>query len=222
MAAMKVGTDSILLGAWAESHKTSRILDIGSGTGLLALMMAQKYPDAIIDAVELDRSAYNQSILNFEKSQWSNRVKAHHTDIQEYHPHHAYDLIICNPPFFTEGLNAASQARDKARNALFLKQDQLAHSAFRLLDIHGRFFIILPITIGEQFCQLAKKYELFLTKKINVYTRVGNPVERLLLMFEKKKRIFEVEELTIHLENSLNNAYSDEFISITKDFYLYM
>lgn len=220
--AMKVGTDGVLLGAWISlEHKPNSILDIGTGTGLIALQMAQRSNAEIIDAIEVDESAYEQCVTNFEASPWADRLFCYHAGLDEFvdEVDDQYDLIVSNPPFYAEEMASGNASRDQARQTSSLPFDELLEGVSKLLSIEGRFSVIIPYKEETNFVKLAGAFGLF-QKRI---TRIkGNPdasIKRSLLEFSFKKKTPEMNELVIELER---HQYTKAYIDLTKDFYLKM
>ncbi|NKI30801.1 tRNA1(Val) (adenine(37)-N6)-methyltransferase [Croceivirga thetidis] len=220
--AMKVGTDGVLLGAWASlDHNPKSILDIGSGTGLIALQMAQRSTAELIDAIELDENAFEQCVENFEASPWSDRLFCYHASFQEFiaEMDEPYDLIISNPPFYKEDVPSRNFERDKARQSQSLPFDVLLEGVSKLLSVSGQFAVVVPFAIQDDFCSIASSYDLFPLKITHVKGNYNSPFKRSLLQFSKNKIEVKVEELVIEKERHL---YTDSYINLTKDFYLKM
>lgn len=217
--AMKVGTDGVLLGVWADAAMGGRILDIGTGTGLIAIMLAQRSTDAIIDAVEIDAEAYEQALGNMENSPWTDRLHVIHDSIQNYSKtaQAHYDLIVSNPPFFSGGTFSDRQDRTSVRHTVKLPHGDLLQAGRKLLNPQGKFCVILPYLEGLRFVELAKTYRLHCTKMNEVRPRKEKPVERLLLQFEMEPKAVVIEELTIH---DAGDDYTQEFIALTNEFYM--
>lgn len=217
-SAMKVGVDGVLLGAWSAAENPKRILDIGSGTGLIALMLAQRFETAEITAVEINRSAFEESEFNFRNSPFSDRMKAVNLPIQEFEDENKFDLIVSNPPYFEPNHNDGTD-RSLARQKAELSFEELCKSVERLTDTTGNFGLILPYLSEDEFISIASKNQLF-PKKI---TRVkGNPqaeVKRSLILFSGTKSDIEFDELTIEKSR---NVYTEEYVGLTKEFYLKM
>jgi len=217
-AAMKVGVDGVLLGAWASAESPKRILDIGSGTGLIALMLAQRFENARITAVEINRSAFEESEFNFNNSPFSDRMKAVNLPIQEFKDENKFELIVSNPPYFKPNHDNGSD-RSLARQQTELSFEDLSKSVEKLLVTAGNFGLILPFESENDFIRIASKNLLY-PKKI---TRVrGNPqaeVKRSLMLFSNTKSDTEIDELTIEKSR---NVYTEEYIGLTKEFYLKM
>ncbi len=220
-SAMKVGTDGVLLGAWADVSAVNRILDIGTGTGLIAIMAAQRTNNkAVIDAVEIEASSYQQAFLNFKNSPWSNRLNAHHSSFQDFYKNQQvkYDAIVSNPPYFLNGLKAKAESRTQARHADYLPFEELLEGASKLLSNTGTLSVILPIEEGELFIRLARLSGFSLKRKISVLPNPGKPAKRYLLEFSMQ--ICDLHLSDLRLENGQRHVYSPEYIQLTKDFYL--
>lgn len=215
--AMKVGLDSMLLGAWADTGNATHVLDIGTGTGLLALMMAQRLPEAQITAVDIHPSAVQQANENFERSRWAKRLTAVQANICHYHPPRSFDLIICNPPYFAVGVATSSRARDIARATHELTHEQLVQVVQKMLGRNGRFSLILPAKTSPTFQQLAQAQGLHMVCQTIVRPLPHKPPHRHLLAFAKQKRVCQKDELTIEVKH---HQYTDPFVNMTKPFYL--
>ncbi|WP_321515165.1 methyltransferase [Marinifilum fragile] len=220
-SAMKVGTDGVLLGAWTDVEKSERILDVGTGTGLIAIMLAQRTNSEVrIDAVEIDDSAYQQAMENINACQWTNRIFGVHESFQELcaHSKEKYDAIVSNPPYFMNGLDAKEESRTKARNADHLPFEELLEGAKKLLNPEGTFSVVLPIEEGNYFMRLAKLSGFSLKRKCHVLPNPGKPAKRYLLEFSLKECNTLEEELIV--ENGQRHVYSPQYIELTKEFYL--
>lgn len=215
--AMKVGTDGVLLGAWFKTPEGD-ILDIGTGTGLIALMAAQRTKTALIDAIEVEQEAFKQASENIKNSNWSNRIAAHNCSIQNYHPRKKYDLIISNPPFFVDSTKAPNSERNKARHTDELSFSDLINAVNRLLNHDGFFSLILPIAESEHFIELANDQNLYLNRTCIVKPNPVKPAKRVLMEFSFYKKDLIQDELTIETET--RHQYTKEYISLTQDFYL--
>jgi tRNA1Val (adenine37-N6)-methyltransferase len=219
---MKVGTDGVLLGAWASlDHHPNSILDIGTGTGLIALMLAQRSDAATIDALEIDEAAYEQCVDNFEASPWGDRLFCYHAGLDEFidDMEYQYDLIISNPPFYSEDVTSGNDARDVARQNQSLPFEELIEGVSLLLSPEGVFSTIVPYKEEQRFIALAAETGLY----AQYITRVkGNPssvIKRSLLQFTFNKNEVLKDELTIEMER---HQYTPEYIALTKAFYLKM
>lgn len=223
--AMKVGTDGVLLGAWTPIfHKPFNILDIGAGTGLIALMLAQRSDAQQIDAVEIDEEAYEQCVENFEQSPWNDRLFCYHASIDEFteeffEDEEEYDLIVSNPPFYSENYSSGYEKRDQARLQEALPFDELIESAQALLSEKGIFAVIIPHKEEENFIDLAESVGLFPLKITRVKGNTVSEIKRSLIAFSRFKQELIIDALTI--ETTRHN-YTQEYINLTKDFYLKM
>lgn len=217
--AMKVGTDAVLLGSWVNTSHTKNILDIGTGTGIITLMLAQK-SDAIIDAIDIDANACMQALQNASNCRWKDRIHIHHISLQQFasSSNHKYDLIVSNPPYFVDSSKALEESRTNARHTDQLPFDDLLNGVLNLLSPDGKFYVILPTKESQVFREMAEKQNLFLTKLTRVITRTDKPEKRQLMKFEYTKK--EVEEDAIIIEKEGRHCYTDEYIELTKDYYL--
>ena len=218
--AMKVGTDAVLLGAWsALDHMPNTILDIGSGTGILALIMAQRSTAELIDALEIDADAYEQCVHNFETSDWGDRLFCYHASLDEFvdEIEDTYDLIISNPPFYTDHFKSRNEARNKARFEDALPFEELLTSASKLLSVTGQLNVIIPFSEEINFISLAKNVDLYPIRILRVRGQEESPVKRSLISFTFQENKIEVSELTIEITR---HHYTHDYINLTKDFYL--
>lgn len=217
--AMKVGTDAVLLGSWVNSSNAKTILDIGTGTGIIALMLAQK-SGARIDAIDIDMSAYVQATENVNNCDWKDRIEVHHISLQQFakESDHKYDLIVSNPPYFIDSSKALEESRTNARHTDQLPFNELLDGVLKLLNPAGKFYVILPTKESEQFREEAEKHKLFLTKLTRVITRTDKPEKRLMMRFEFIQRAFSESSITI--EKDERHSYTDEYKDLTKDYYL--
>jgi len=222
-SAMKIGTDGVLLGAWAPiNEQTYSILDVGSGTGIIALMLAQRSDADQIDAIEIDENAYEQTVENFENSPWSDRLFCYHAGLDEFmeEPEDEYDLIVSNPPFYTENYLSGDQQRDQARFTESLPFEDLVEAADLLLSENGVFAIIIPYKEEAKLIALAKDFDLFPMKITRVKGTPTTEIKRTLLAFSRNTtENFPVDELIIEIGR---HEYTPEYINLTKDFYLKM
>lgn len=221
--AMKIGTDGVLLGAWAPiENQPFSVLDIGAGTGIIALMIAQRSHAEQIDALEIDENAYEQAVENFENSPWSDRLFCFHAGLDEFmdEPEDEYDLIVSNPPFYTEDYQSGNEQRDLARFSDALPFEDLVEAAELLLSENGIFAVIVPFKEEEKLIALANQFDLFPMKITRVKGTPATETKRSLLAFSRTPiEDFLVDELII--ETSRHN-YTEDYISLTKDFYLKM
>lgn len=219
---MKVGTDGVLLGAWAPiDHTPYSILDIGAGTGVIALMLAQRSYAEQIDGIEIDEDAYEQAVDNFENSPWADRLFCYHAGLDEFmdEPEDEYDLIVANPPFYSDGYFSDDEQRNKARFTESLPFEDLAEASGLLLSENGVLAVIIPFKEEEKFIALAKEEELYPFKITRVKGTPATEVKRSLMAFSRDKKETAIDELTIEIER---HNYTDAYISLTKDFYLKM
>jgi tRNA1Val (adenine37-N6)-methyltransferase len=215
--AMKVGTDGVLLGAWSKVLE-GNVLDIGTGTGLIALMLAQRTKTALIDAIELDKIASQEAQENFSNSDWSNRLTIFNTAAQDYQPTKKYELIVSNPPYFIDATKAPENNRNTARHTDNLSFSELIEIVKKLLVEDGIFSLILPINEANQFIELASEQNLFLNRRCLVKPNSNKAPKRVLMEFCFTKTKTLEETLTIETEN--RHEYTKEYISLSKDFYL--
>lgn len=217
--AMKVGTDAVLLGSWVNASNAKTILDIGTGTGIIALMLAQKSP-ARIDAIDIDLNAYIQATENVNDCNWKDRIEVHHISLQQFakESDHKYDLIVSNPPYFVDSSKASEESRTNARHTDQLPFKDLLDGVLKLLSPTGKFYVILPTKESELFKEAAEKNKLFLTKATRIITRTDKPEKRLLMRFEFIQRAFSEDSITI--EKDERHSYTDEYKELTKDYYL--
>jgi len=222
---MKVGTDAVLLGAWCSLETCpDTILDVGSGTGLVSLMLAQRSDAETIDAVEIDPNAYEQSVANFEKSDWSDRLFCYHCSYQDFSEEmkeedEEYDLIISNPPFYNDNFETNDTSRNTARFTSALSFKELLESTSKILSDSGVFTIIIPFKEEVTFVSLAGKYKLFLNRVCRVRGTDNSETKRSMLEFSFHLK--ELEETTIVIEKG-RHEYTKEYVILTKDFYLKM
>ena len=214
--AMKVGTDGVLLGAWVEIGDAQQILDIGTGTGLIALMLAQK-SIASIDAIDIDRPSFEQATQNARISPWSDRVRVIHSSLQDFKPGYRYDLIVSNPPYFIDSYAAPGEARNLARSAsASLSYDELLKGVVRLLSNTGRFSVILPHKEGQIFRDKAEQNGLFCNKLLNIKTGREKPYKRVMMEFSRREEELHETELVLHFDE---RNFTDEYKSLTRDYY---
>ncbi|GGK22573.1 tRNA1(Val) (adenine(37)-N6)-methyltransferase [Yeosuana aromativorans] len=219
---MKIGTDSVLLGAWTSLKTNPKsILDIGAGTGILALMLAQRSAAELIDAIEIDEDAYEQCVDNFEQSPWGDRLFCYHAALEELVDEFEdqYDLIISNPPFYSEDYKTDNGKRDMARFSDALPFEHLLDSVSKLLSKEGVFSVIIPFKEEKTFIALASKFKLFLNRMLYVKGAPTSETKRSLLEFSFRESAIETQELVIE---TARHQYTEDYINLTKDFYLNM
>ena len=216
--AMKVGTDGVLLGAWTNVNTSQKILDIGTGSGLVALMLAQRC-EASITAIDIDSEAVEQTKINIEASNWKDRMEVFHTDLCNFSPQYQFDTIVSNPPYFVDSLKCDDTQRNTARHNDTLTSEQLFGNVSQMLCQEGEFSLIIPFEQTDSAISIAEKYELYPTRHTRIITRPGLPPKRSLLAFKKHPEKYMPQDLVIELER---HVYSAEYIALTKEFYLKM
>jgi tRNA1Val (adenine37-N6)-methyltransferase len=218
---MKIGTDGVLLGAWTDINNAESILDIGAGTGVIALMLAQRSNADVIDAIEIDSNAYEQCVENFESSLWGDRLYCYHAGLDEFieEIEDLYDVIVCNPPFYTESVTSGDLQRDQARQNEFLPFNELLEGVSVLISENGIFCTIIPFKEKDDFIRIAATFDLFPSRCLHVKGNSAAEIKRVLLEFSKQKKAFEVQDLTIEKER---HVYTMDYINLTKNFYLKM
>jgi len=223
--AMKVCTDACLFGAWTASYLSSAgfagqaILDIGSGTGLLSLMLAQQLPNAHIDTVELDTTAAIQAEQNFQSSPWKERIQMYQADIKEISLKKKYDFIISNPPFFENDLKTNSAARNLALHSQALSLEELINTVSGLISVDGEFGVLLPFHRSSYFEAIAAKQNFYTVTRISIRQTPHHDYFRSILCFSKKSKI--TRETSITIKDELNE-YSVAFSQLLKDYYLFL
>jgi len=216
-SAMKVSTDSVLIGAWATVDKARVILDIGTGTGVIALMMAQR-SSATVEAVEIDVDASQEALFNFNQSLWADRLTLLNDDFSIFANQRArsYDLIVSNPPFFADSVKSKEKALAVARHTDYLSHKQLLAGAKNLLSPKGRLSVILPYSCFADFKEEARLFGFFLKRKTAVIPKVGKVPKRVLLELCLEPCYPELEELTVL---NVDGSYTLEYKSLTTEFY---
>lgn len=223
-SAMKVGTDGVLLGAWTPlENQPFNILDIGSGTGLIGLMLAQRSDAQQIDAIEIDENAYEESVENFENSPWNDCLFCYHADLTEFteevFEEEEYDLIVSNPPFFTDAYKSKDNSRDLARFEDALPFEELIECSSALLSEHGVFAVIIPFKEEERFVSICQTFDLFPFQITHVKGTPETEIKRSLLAFSFEEKSAEISTIIIETER---HQYTDEYINLTRDFFLKM
>lgn len=219
---MKIGTDAVLLGAWCglENNPFS-VLDIGAGTGVLSLMLAQRSNAELIDAIEINDSAYEQCVDNFEQSPWGDRLFCYHASLNQLTEEieDKYDLIISNPPFYSEDYKTENESRDLARFSDAMPFENLIESVSILLSENGIFSVIIPFKEEKTFIDLASKAGLHPNKILRVKGNSSSEIKRSLIAFSFRESEFIIDELIIE---TARHQYTQDYINLTKDFYLKM
>ena len=225
--AMKVGTDGVLLGAWAPRSAIYRILDIGTGSGLIALMLAQRCTDAQIDAIDIDADACAQAAGNFASSPWADHLHATHCSLQDWQMVNGkckngklYDLIVSNPPYFVDSLKNPDAARSTARHNDTLPFGELVTISAKLLAPGGTLAIIVPAEVEELLQDLAAAHQLQCSQRCYVHPKPGRPAKRVLLAWQRSSsEIREIRTEQLTLENE-QGGRSEAYRQLTRDFYL--
>jgi tRNA1Val (adenine37-N6)-methyltransferase len=218
--AMKVGTDGVLLGAWVDVHHAGRILDVGTGTGLIAMMMAQRC-DALIDGVELDESASTQAEENTAACPWGKRIRVHHGSFQHFSSTNTeqYDLIVSNPPFFRNSLKSPESLRSLARHDDKLNYESLLFYTAKLLSANGRLAVIIPANELIRFVGLAYFHDLHPLRQTLVCPYPGKDISRCLAEFSWDKQARCIKNgLTI--KERINGPYTQDYMALTRTYYL--
>lgn len=219
--AMKVGTDGVLLGAWCP--KGTHILDIGTGSGLIALMAAQRFPEASVDAIDIDEAAVEQAQENFAASPWADRLHAYKAKVQNWQMENGndkrYDLIVSNPPYFQNSLKNPDKARQAARHTDTLSFVELFRHSARLLSGNGVLALVLPAEAEQEVRGLAAAELFSLTHITRVYSKESKPARRVLLTFTRQPSAILPAEDSLVLENEIGGR-SAAYQELTKDFYL--
>lgn len=215
--AMKVGTDGVLLGAWAAAENVHRVLDVGCGSGLIALMLAQRFTHAAVVAVEIDGNAALQARENVSSSPWESRIEVVQSDFRAYTSERLFDLIVSNPPYFVDSLLPPSKDRSLARHATGLNYEVLFSHGRELLAEDGRFCVILPAELESLAVDAAFRHGLHADRKLCVYTKQGKPLRRVLLSFSTS-----IEPCTTEILCLMNadGSYSEAYKTLTGDFYI--
>lgn len=220
--AMKIGTDGVLLGAWTPlDHNPESILDIGAGTGVLALMMAQRSEAMLIDALEIDENAYEQAVENFERSDWGDRLFCYHAAfdefVEEMQDEEKYDLIISNPPFYSAEFTSENDQRNQARFAEALPFDELLDGVSKLLASEGIFSLIIPYSEEEKFLNLAAESRLFPKKITRMKGHKDAEIKRSLINLQFQQETPEINELVLEISR---HHYTKEYRDLVSAFYL--
>ena len=214
----KVGTDAVLLGSWVDIHQVRTILDVGTGSGVIALMLAQRTDgDVHIDAIELEKEEASQAKENVLRSPWPNKISVVEKSIQAFNPDIKYDLMVSNPPFFTNSLLPPSVHRVRTRHTEQLTHHELIDHAIRLINPSGTLAVILPVAEGNNFKQLIFKKGWQVKRQLAFYSRKEKPQERWLFEFGIHPNPPQEEKLVLH---KTGNLKSNDYIKLTEDFYL--
>ena len=218
-SAMKVGTDGVLLGAWADACGADYILDIGTGTGLISLMMAQRF-NANIVGVEIEQNSYKEAVENINNSKWKDRIKIQHTSFQEFakSTKKKFDCIVANPPYFANSLKTPDSNRNFARHTDSLSFEDLLFGVYVTLSPKGKFTLIIPFSNKDSFIKLANKVSLFCTRQLIIKSKPELEPKRIIMEFGFDKK--EIDSNILIVENAKRHDYTDDYINLTKEFYL--
>lgn len=217
-SAFKIGTDGVLLGAYADVSNASFILDVGTGTGLIALMLAQRC-GAEIHAIEPDRESWLQACRNISDSKWSGRIKAENTDVQSYKQgDFKFDLIVTNPPYFSDSLKNPDTRKASTRHKDTLPNSELLEAVSALLNNAGKFQIILPYAEGNIFIAEAQEYGLYCNAIFKIKPLPTSEIRRMILTFSKER--LKVIEKFLTIERGVRHEFTEDYKNLTKDFYL--
>lgn len=219
--AMKVGTDGVLIGSWCDVSGVKTVLDVGCGTGLIAIMVAQRSSsETTITGIEIDGEAATQAQENASECRWCAQIKIEHTRMQEYKPQEAIDLIVSNPPYFTNALKAPDEKRSAARHNDGLSIEELVHFAKKHLSSKGRLAVVLPCEEAKRLIGEATACGLYLQRSTTVLTKAGKKAKRMLLEVGRIKPNSPTED-TLVLAEGADNKMTPQFKSLVRDFYLY-
>jgi tRNA1Val (adenine37-N6)-methyltransferase len=211
----RVGTDGVLLGALASTSNASKVLEVGTGTGLISLMLAQRISRAEFLGIDINEDAVDLTRINFENSPFKTRLKNIQQDFKNFESEEKFDLIVSNPPYF----EASDSEKDKiARQTVELNFQQLIFKSSKLLSESGVFSVIIPVEAGEVFIELAKENQLFLIKRINIIGIENSKIKRLVFEFSLTEKT--VEESEFIIEKS-PRTYSDQYLELTKEFHVF-
>lgn len=213
---MKVGTDSMLLGALVKADDPHTILDIGTGTGVIALMLAQRFVGAEIIGLEIDQKACDEAEFNFQKSSWGNRLSSVNEDVLKANFDQPFDLIVSNPPYYENSLLSENERNSRAKHAAFLPVSALLKKVSTLLTENGKFWVIVPSENSESWIESASVNQLFLNQSVSIFGKEGQGQKRAVLVFGREQRVSEKSSLTVRNEKG---AYTKEYIELTKEFH---
>jgi len=215
---MKVGTDSVLLGAWCDGNQARNILDLGTGTGILALMLAQRFPDTRITAIEVNPDAYEEAVHNVASSAWAGRIETIHQDLAQYNPTEKFDLIIANPPFFHSDLKSTKAGKATARHAAHFDAKSFA-ACSRWLSSIGKLAGVYPVDVFQRFEKEMDVLGFHPSRIMKVHPIPEKPPHRILFEFSRQKmRNAGMDSIVIESEG--RHGYSEKYRELTRDFYL--
>ena len=212
--AMKVGTDAVLLATLPKFIAAHSILDIGTGTGVLSLMLAQQFPTAQITALEIEESAAMQAAENFANAKWSSNIKCQQVNFETFESNQTFDLIITNPPYFIDALKSTDQAKNTARHATTDMLNRWLAKSYQLLSNNGKFSIILPAS-SQEITEIAIKNGFFITELIDIHSFEDSPVIRQIFILTKVKQELKRNRFWIY---KAQNEYSDAYIEHLKPY----
>lgn len=215
-SSMKVGTDAVLLGAWASCDSVQNILDIGTGSGVISLLLAQR-SNAHITAIDIHEASITEATQNFANSPWSHRLTAKHSRLQDYNPKTKFDLIVSNPPYFRNCLKVQDPIRNKARHDDALPFEELLNGIERLMSLDGRFAIVLPTAEYMVFEKMAKNMQFYPFELLHIYSTPEKPCIRVLAEFRRENGPCAYSELAIHCPDG---TYTSDYQQLTAAFYL--
>lgn len=220
--AMPLSTDSVLLGAWVCVDTDRYLLDVGSGCGIISLMLAQRNPLCTIDAIEIDGESYRQGLENINASRWANRIHAYHNNFTDFVRQCTleYDHVVCNPPFFQHDLHSPHSHRTLAKHAHSLSFPKLIEGATAILSAHGKLSVIIPYNGKDDFVRECLKHELFCIRATSVRSTIHMPFMRSLLTFARDPRPLEESILTLYQNSSKKPTAA--YVGLTSSFYLKM
>lgn len=215
---MPIGTDAVLLGAWAKHNNPVHILDIGTGSGIIALMLAQRFRNSLIEAIDIDEASVTEAQYNFSQSAYKNKLLANVGDITLYEPTKQYNLIVSNPPYFTQGKNSVEKQRAQARHTLTLTHTALLDTVNRLLSPDGIFCCVLPTAAIKAFILIAENNSLIINTITYVQYSREKPASVSLLSFSRKNTPLDISTLLLYSDNE---KPTEEYIQLVKEFYLW-
>lgn len=216
---MKVGTDGVLLGAWCHVANAQRVLDVGTGCGVIALMIAQRNAAATVHAIDIEAEAVAEAAVNFQNSPWGERLTAELIDFNDYCPDKKFDLIVSNPPFFSNGVLPPDDGRNRARHTTSLSLENLVAHSKQLLTAGGMLSIIVPADAEQVIRRCAVANNLSLWRLTAVIPIEGTPAKRLLCELANDDVVASIDSLAIH---DINHNYTMAYVDLTRDFYLKM
>lgn len=218
LCAMKVGTDGVLLGSWADTGNSDEILDVGTGSGLIALMLAQR-SNANVTGIDIDEGAYLQATLNAGQSPFGHRIQIHHISFMEFSPNRKFDLIVSNPPYFQDSLKSPDHQRSLARHTVRLPFTDLVVKSVSLLNPTGKLALIVPFEAFSLIDRIASDQFLYLVRRTDVKPTIASDVKRILLEYSPCFAPMQFSEIAIEISR---HVYSEDYINLTRDFYLKM